>query len=91
MRAALPKDRRGEATVAAPEVLRFHEATLAKASSEALLLAANVYKMVGQLEEVFEWVEDLLSLLSLPCQAEKWLLEAQEIFEDLGERRLCRA
>jgi len=49
----------------------FRELKDRRGEATGLLLAANVYKMVGQLEE-----------------AEKWLLEAQEIFEDLGERRL---
>lgn len=49
----------------------FRELKDRKGEATALLLAANVYKTVGYLDE-----------------AEKWLLEAQEIFENLGERRL---
>lgn len=49
----------------------FREIKDRRGEATALLLAANVYKSVGELVE-----------------AEKWLLEAQDIFEQLGERRL---
>eukprot|EP00930_Biecheleria_cincta_P003049 TRINITY_DN103990_c0_g1_i1.p1 TRINITY_DN103990_c0_g1~~TRINITY_DN103990_c0_g1_i1.p1 ORF type:complete len:821 (+),score=219.93 TRINITY_DN103990_c0_g1_i1:30-2465(+) len=61
-----------EALATAEEcVTMFRELKDRKGEATALLMAANVYKTVGYLEE-----------------AEKWLAEAQQIFEDIGERRL---
>lgn len=63
----------------------FKEIKDRRGEATALLLAANVYKSVGEFDEaIFNGLRRRVS----GWQAEKWLQEAQEIFENLGERRL---